>query len=49
MSITIIVNPYANRYKCGSQIDIIDKYMKESGLDYHILLTKRKGMQPISL
>ena len=43
MSITIIVNPYANRWKCGSQIDMIDKYMKESGLNYHMLLTKEKG------
>jgi len=43
MSITIIVNPYANRWKCGKQIDTIDKWMKISSLEYRILTTNKKG------
>ncbi len=43
MSVTIIINPYANRWKCGRQVDMIDKCMQKSGLNYHMHLTKEKG------
>ncbi|HCU81458.1 MAG: hypothetical protein CL789_01260 [Chloroflexi bacterium] len=43
MAITIIVNPYANRWKCGTQIDTIDKLMQSSNVEYDILITNRKG------
>ncbi|GIS67537.1 MAG: hypothetical protein CM1200mP6_06050 [Anaerolineaceae bacterium] len=42
MSITIIVNPYANRWKCGKQLDTIDKWMKTSSLKNRILTTNNK-------
>ena len=43
MSITIVLNPYANRWKCGRQLNEIEKWMKPYNLDYCIHASKKKG------
>ena len=43
MSLTLIINPYANRWKCGRKINAIKKHLDERYIEYKLYETEYKG------
>ena len=43
MPATIIVNPYANRWKCGQQADAVEAGLRHAGIDFRLQVTSQRG------
>ena len=43
MTATVILNPYANRWKCGRQADAVEAGLRRAGIDYHLYVSSKRG------
>lgn len=43
MTATVILNPYANRWKCGQQADAVEAGLRRAGIDYRLHVSNKRG------
>ena len=43
MTATVILNPYANRWKCGKESDAVEKSLTRAGINYRLHISSERG------
>lgn len=43
MTATVILNPYANRWKCGQQVDMVETGLQRASIKYRLHVSSQRG------